>query len=133
MNFIGIKNINSLLKKANETEDDYINPSDFDMPLTISAKVKKQINKELDPFNAYLEEIPIDAIKDSIKAYGYTVLQEDNTEWAGMLLGDEGNIYLHLGTNQKEDGSYEQVKNSMLALSWYRVSPEKYEIVTYIG
>jgi len=134
MNFIGINSISTLIKRANELEQDNdMSIDDFTMPLTISAKVKKQMNRDLDPYNAYLEDIPIDEIMNTIRRYGYVVLQEDNTEWAGMLLGAEGNIYLHLGTNRKEDGSFEQVKNSMLALSWYKMSSEKYEIVTYIG
>ena len=136
MKFAGILNIDELLKKAGED----FGIEDMKLPVRLSPTVKKKMNKAIHMFgtnpetgNKYYDAIPLEEIRDAIKQFGYTTLQEDNTEWEGMLTGESGNEYFHLGTNLNREGFFEPVLNAQLALSWYRVPSGKYEITAYIG
>jgi hypothetical protein len=67
-------------------------------------------------------------------------LQEDNTPWEGMLLGDNESVLIPLGVRRRRsmgEGKYEEfyepVKNAGLALSWYKMPSGRYEITVYIA
>jgi len=136
MHFAGITNIDELLKKAGED----FGIEDMKLPVRLSPTVKKKMSNAVHMFgtnsetgNKYYDEIPMESIRNAIKQFGYTTIQEDNTEWAGWLTGESGNEYFQLGTNFNKEGFYEPVVNAQLALSWYKMPSGKYEITTYIG
>ena len=137
MSFVGIKNLDELIKLAGEEDMTW---QDIEASDRVNAKIRKTLNQAITPFttssdtdNRYFEEIPISEIIGVLEEHGYTVLQEDNTPWSGMLLGEEGNEYFHLGVKRRMEGIYEPVKNAMLALSWYKMQSGRYEITAYIS
>lgn len=61
------------------------------------------------------------------------VLQEDNTLWSGMLLGSNEQVYFDIADMATENNKkYIPFKNSMLALSYYKMSSGRYEINCYL-
>jgi len=97
----------------------------------------------------YFEQIPLQDIVDVLKNYNIIILQEDNTPWSGMLLGDEASgIFplayktpiepsVFLGTEDESEvdesnKQYEPIKNAELYLYWYKMESGRYEINSYI-
>lgn len=109
----------------------------------MNQKVRKQASKVV--INAlglnYYHEIPISELIDGLKKVGVVVLQEDGTQWAGMLLGSDSHTLFTLGDANKatetEYGTvYEEFVNAGLALQWYRCESRfdrKIEVNGYIS
>ncbi len=113
---------------------------------TLSSSVKSKLNRAIHDLvtNTYFREIPLDEIIDILEREGILLLQEDFTPWAGFLLGHDEQVYFTLGDkNQIKDNygkdnqgrdllAYEPYTNAMLAMSYYKMSSGKFEIVAYI-
>lgn len=129
------------------SENDFMSVHDLELDSRISPRVKKKLFNAIRPFstnsdngNKYWDQIPISEIQNTLESFGYTLLQEDNTPWAGMLLGDEANILLHLGVKRRAPSGegqyveyYEPVVNAGLSLSWYKMPSGRYEVTVYIS
>lgn len=106
--------------------------------LMLKVNIRKKINKELQNLtspNKYFFSIPLQEIKDILKKYDIVLLQEDNTEWSGWLLGNNSQTNFTLGNikSKNSEGFYSSYKNCMLVLTWYKMQSGKYEIVAYIS
>lgn len=120
-----------------ETAQQFINvPPE---PIKINPAIRKKLNKVVAaalPGN-YYEHIPLEQIDNVLRKEGYLLIQEDNTEWSGMLLGADAEAFFGIGklsTERTVNGlsMYSPVSNSGLRMTWYQMSSGKYEIVKYI-
>ena len=102
----------------------------------LKAGLRKKINTDLTKFttNTYFKAIPIKDLFGILKKYGVVALQEDNTEWSGMLTGTSATTSINIAPiSSKADKSYSPYSNAMLFLQWYKMESGKYEITTYIS
>ena len=107
----------------------------------LKSAVKKKINKKLQEINSppYYDEIPLDNIFNILEENGVVPLQEDNTKWAGILVGAEGNTKMNLASKDVvsevvgNENLYIPYANTMLILTWYKVDNGKYEICNYVS
>ena len=102
--------------------------------ITLKSTIKNSINRQLTKIGKdYYQKIPLDTIFNILKSHNIIVLQEDNTEWGGMLVGNEAQVYFNIADSSSFDGKrYQPYTNAMLALSYYKMSSGRYEIVSYI-
>ena len=106
---------------------------------SIRRKMNVDIQKLLKP--TYFHSIPLSDIFDILEKYGIVALQEDDTKWSGFLLGGVSRteqVNFTLGfMNTKYDlhglDTYQQVKNAMLVLTYYKMGSGKYEVIAYIS
>jgi len=104
----------------------------------LSAKVKKQINKEICNLPTYHDQIPLQTIFNILEKHGIYVLQEDNTVWSGILIGNNEHITFeisHVSSAYIKENFvfYKPIENASLSLSWYKMSSGRYEITCYVG
>ncbi len=108
----------------------------------LTQPVIKKINKEIHKYvkDTYYQQIPLDDIFNAMKKFGIVALQEDQTEWDGMLLGGvkkTEQIYIDLGwADTKDENDYDRhevVPNARLNLSYYKMESGKYEVLAYVS
>ena len=93
---------------------------------SVRRKMNKGINEILVP-NLTFESVPVDEIWQAVRQAGALVVQEDGTEWGGILVGNDS------------DANFEVVHSSFkksfyLHLAWYkREGSGRYEIVCYVS
>jgi len=101
-------------------------------------RTKRQVNKVLYQISrTKYDSIPLSDIFNTLKRNGLIVLQEDNTEWCGLLCGSNEQVYFDVAWESSEyesDGCkfYIPIK-AKLSLSWYKYETGRYEITTYLG
>lgn len=99
------------------------------------SKINKEIWKLMEP--TYFKSIPLDDISAILAKHNLILLQEDDTEWSGWLMGGVNKteqVYFDLGwLNSAYDvhglKTYEKITNSSLALSYYKMQSGKYEVL----
>lgn len=108
------------------------------------AKNLKRINNVICSLPSHHDAIPLDTIFNAIMSEGLVPLQEDGTEWAGILCGAEGQMLLPLGdlietfgdgtlvTDGGEPHVFKETKHA-LSLSWYKMPSGRYETVQYVS
>jgi hypothetical protein len=104
--------------------------------MVIPKKTKNKINKTLGVLSSFhWDDIPLDKIFETLHNEGYYPLQEDHTQWSGFLCGREGRMFLTIGTGIPDHrGIYlETMKNTCLAVSWYKLQSGRYEVITYVS
>jgi hypothetical protein len=95
-------------------------PKDFGL---LKRGVKQAIQRELVKISSkYWEEIPLAEIMDVLRMYGGTLIQEDGTEWSGILCG----------TAEVVDIAVKGIKCNGLSLGWYKMASGRYEINAYL-
>jgi hypothetical protein len=100
---------------------------------TITPKVKRHINKELHSIGTYHSSIPLDSIFSILAMNQIVPISEDGTEWAGFLCGENSFCYFDMAwISVLTQEPLVKVKNSVLSLSWYRMSSNRYEILAYV-
>jgi hypothetical protein len=102
----------------------------------IPKKTKNQMNKVLGVLSSFkYDEIPLDKIFETLHREGYYPLQEDYTPWSGFLCGREGHMFLEIGYGEQDDrGMFTTIiKNACLAVSWYKFSNNRYEVLAYVS
>ncbi|MCK5019878.1 MAG: hypothetical protein KAS32_22675 [Candidatus Peribacteraceae bacterium] len=111
--------------------------------MRISAKVRKQVSRKVQEIlkPTYFDSIPLGDLIETLKEYGLVLLQEDDTEWSGFLMGDDSRTFFTLGNMNSSviepyGVVYEQIKNAGLQLSWYRQEKKmgkQIEVIGYIS
>lgn len=94
----------------------------------------------------YFTQIPLDEMADVLKELYIVMVQEDNTEWSGLLCGDEGECFIRLAPeytaklelidNTEEVLFYTPYENTGLRITWYRCESRrdrKFEVIAYIS
>ncbi len=110
----------------------------------MSAKLRKQVSKEVYPIlkqSFFKDGVPLAELFLALSRCDVVALQEDNTEWSGMLCGSEGRALITLASKQSgvDNGGYmiyTPFENAGLCLSWYwmeGVSGKRCEVVGYIS
>ena len=110
------------------------NPS-YNLHMTsITQKERHGVNKILYELGKlYHDGIPLGTIAAALRKYGLVIIQEDNTEWSGFLLGDSAQTDFTIARLSSEfNKQYEPIKNTRLAMSWYKMQSGRYEIVAYL-
>jgi hypothetical protein len=102
------------------------------LPSRIRQHVNAQISKLVDQLRG---EIPLSEISEVLRHNGLALLQEDDTEWAGLLAGRDGNILIPLATtNQVDpDGRYLEKLDHVLSLSWHKYDTGRYDVTAYVS
>jgi hypothetical protein len=77
----------------------------------------------------YHKSVPLEGVFNVLKSNGLIPIQEDKTEWAGLLCGAEGNTNINL----KCSNCNLEISNSMLVLSWYKMTSGNFEVNAYIS
>ena len=102
--------------------------------MNIKISDKNYLNKGLSFFNNYFPHIPMEKINALFECYGYLLIQEDYTKFEGFFCGEVGHTTIQLGVLQTgvSTGIFQEVKNTLLSLSWYKMPSGNFEIVTYL-
>jgi hypothetical protein len=84
--------------------------------------IKRRINKELHALPTYFPEIPLDVIFYIVRYHSGRVVQEDGTDWSGLLCGDDGSANFQIAGYR-----------FWLYLTWHKMQSGNYEIVAYVS
>jgi hypothetical protein len=113
----------------------------FEKQERLKAGIRTKINKEIIKFTSgiYFKKIPLQDIFDICEKYNVVLLQEDNTKWSGMLVGNASTVIF--GMASKDSGypsgqgstMYVPYVNAGLNLQWYKMQSGKYEITLYVS
>ena len=120
--------------------------------INITAKARKQANRVIGSIlkpTYFKGGVPLNEIAVALKEQGIVMIMEDNTEWAGFLLGAEGRCFIRLApvsscwTPDNPEGYighgldfYEPFENTGLVLTWYKMESrldKAIEVVGYIS
>jgi hypothetical protein len=96
---------------------------------------KRKINTALCKISAqYWESIPFGLIRVNLSEHGIVPLQEDQSEFSGMFIGESSDTVLDIAPiTSKVDSWYSPYSNAMLVLGWHKMQSGRYEINTYIS
>lgn len=75
----------------------------------------------------FFDTIPMDAIHSALSSAGFDMLDEDGSEWQGMLCGPNGSANIQLGIAEHVPVS------AWMKLMWYRMPSNRIEVIAYIG
>jgi hypothetical protein len=103
----------------------------------LDSATKRKTSKALYKLGDYHSSIPMDKIREVLENHKMVILQEDNTEFAGIFCGREGRSELSFGykfTATEVNGipTYIPFENTMIILSWYKMTT-CYEITIYLS
>lgn len=109
-------------------------------PQLMNAGIRTKISKGISKWGVYHVGVPLDELFAILKQNGVVPLQEDNTEWEGMVGSDregKGYVIFPLANDfsaYKQNGVtfYEPIKNSSLILNWQLVHT-KNDINAYLS
>lgn len=107
------------------------------LPAKDRKKVSKAVYEFLKP--TYFPCIPVDGIIKILGDHDLVLLQEDNTEWSGFLLGQNEHVTFTLGHKSSVSQMngldfYEPLVNVGLSFSWYKDDSRKsIEVTGYIS
>lgn len=91
---------------------------------------RRAANKVICNFPVWHTSIPLEEIKSALREHNIVLLQEDGTEWEGLLLGRDSHCIFHVGRAD----TMEEYENAGLFLSWYQNDhSSRYEIVSYVS
>ena len=102
-------------------------------------KMNAGITRILKP--TYFKSIPLDEIFKVLEKNGIVVIQEDQTEWSGLLVGGVRRtemVNFNLGWKddyKTEHGSkrYMAIPNAVLVMTYYKMQSGKYEVIAYVS
>lgn len=96
--------------------------------MRITTKIRNAVNREMCPLGrTYYDAIPLSVAFDILKRHGLVPVQEDGTEWQGLLCGEDSSTTFDLSY----DG--EPVVNAVLAFQWHKMPSGKWEINCYLS
>lgn len=99
------------------------------MPSSMKKSIGDAIAKVL-PTNKYFDRVPLGELLKACSDNGAKPVQEDGTEWSGLLSGANGNATISLAIQK---GSEWVISKNMLVLTWYKMDSGKFEVVAYIS
>lgn len=108
----------------------------FSLPFNVKKRLNDRISDLLSPKNVteYFRQIPLASIGKILKNDKIIMVQEDNTEWSGMLLGKDGRAKIDLAPMNTKDGEfYTPYTNTVLVLTWHKMPSGKYEVLSYVS
>tara|TARA_Y100000310_G_C20506196_1_gene726536 strand:+ start:549 stop:923 length:375 start_codon:yes stop_codon:yes gene_type:complete len=107
----------------------------------LRANNKSKLNNAISALTqGYHDEIPLGGIFDVLKESGVIPVQEDGTEWSGMLVGgaecgsdETRNQVANIDLAVQGDGGLVPIPNASLYLSWCKMQSGRYEVVSYVS
>ena len=91
--------------------------------MKLSTPTRRKINTELAAISRqYHDAIPLESIFEALSKEGVQALQEDGEPWQGFLFGDDSFTTFPLNAS-----------NSVLFLSWYKLTSGRWEINAYLS
>jgi hypothetical protein len=115
-------------------------PRDFISKVRANQGLRNKINKDLHKIMkpTYFNSVPLKDIFNMLNKHGIVVLQDDQTEWSGFLLGgvkQTEQIVFRLGWKETKDQDkrYQVISNMALNLSYYKMPSGKYEVIAYVS
>lgn len=85
-------------------------------------------------FGDRFTSLPLTKIDKILKKYNIVMLDDDGTEWEGLLSGNKGKEKLHLGYELSKNGAtYSIFKNTYLNIRWEKDSSNKYVVFVNVG
>tara|TARA_Y100000034_G_scaffold114215_1_gene150055 strand:- start:303 stop:689 length:387 start_codon:yes stop_codon:yes gene_type:complete len=112
------------------------------MPKVLPPQVRRSISRNIYDLltGKYFEQIPLQGLFDILKAHDVYPIDEEGSNWSGMLLGGKecgdpqaADQRADFDLVWEVDGQRSPVKNAMLTLSWCVMPSGKYEITSYLG
>jgi hypothetical protein len=101
------------------------------------SSTKKDINRRLHAISVtYHTGIPLHIIFGVLRDYEILALQEDHTEWSGLLVGEKAdNVSFELAHMDSKYGhrQYIPYSNTLLVISWYKMNTGRYEVIAYVS
>lgn len=103
------------------------------MPPRIRTKLNKILSTILKP--TFFQDIPLNEIAEALKSAGVVMVQEDGTEWQGMLLGSRSRSQFEIAPLESKtaEGFYTPYTNAALVLQWERMGSGRIEVIGYIS
>jgi hypothetical protein len=103
--------------------------------MRLNPKLKSKMNKEIyNVTKGYHDLIPLRDIFHVLYKENIVILQEDMTEFQGMLVGRNSQAYFDIAPRDSYDGKfYKPFTNARLNIMWYQMPSNRYEITCYIG
>jgi hypothetical protein len=89
--------------------------------------------------DTYYDYIPIGELDEALQNLGIVMLQEDNTEFDGVFVGNDSHCLIRLAPLDSGDHEnyaipvYLPYENCALSLSWYRCDNRKSTPIEVIG
>lgn len=108
----------------------------FEVSQKLKVGLRKKVNAELIKYTTgtYFKAIPLKDLFSILKKHGIIALQEDNTEWSGLLAGNSETTSFSIApVSSKVENMYQPYDNTVLVLQWYKMESGKYEITTYVS
>lgn len=102
--------------------------------MKLKANDRKKLGNKLHSLTTHFHNsIPLDKVSEFLSEFDLILLQEDNTEWSGLLCGREANTVFTLGQKSSKDerGMYKPARDS-LYFYWYKHTTGRYEINMYL-
>lgn len=83
----------------------------------------------------YFDSIPLEGIDRILRDHGLALIQEDKTLWDGLLCGNEAQAIFDVGVYHEGMGPQDILDGTkfVLALSWYRMTSGRFEVISYIS
>jgi hypothetical protein len=114
----------------------------LDETVTVVPRLKSPLKKKLN--NALsrivpgqpMRGIPLSAIAKAFLKLGVVLVQEDGTEWSGIITGSDGEAKIDLAPVESGAGDppmYQPYSNTWLVLTWHRFGTGRYEVVAYVS
>jgi hypothetical protein len=109
--------------------------------MKLKASIRRKINKAISGLGSWFNGIPLDEIRAILKQHCLVLIQEDYTEWAGMLMGNNSHCNIYIGdegmahVKHGQEPMYPRYDN-MLFLSWYKAedkNDKQWDVVSYVS
>jgi hypothetical protein len=103
----------------------------------LDSATRRKVSNEVSTLSSgeYYDAIPLKDVFDILAKYGIVALQEDNTEWSGILTGREATVTLPLAPipSKSSEGFYTPYSNVALHFSYYKMPSNRYEFIVYVN
>ena len=104
---------------------------------SIATATRNAISKAIKAIGIYHSEVPLTELFAALAAQNIVVLDVDNTEWSGFVMGENSSTIFTLADKatayQHSSGcTMYQPLRTALALQWYKIST-KFEINAYLS
>lgn len=133
-------NIENILKTSPEfeVEHPYVQwLPEKSVASTVALSLKSAISKvsgQLAEFcKTYYSSVPLKELDKLFRAQGLLLIDEDGTEWQGIVTGKEGRAKLEIGILEQQEGEKYASAGKFLQLQWYKMPSGKFEINAYIS
>ena len=95
--------------------------------MRVNKRIRKAVNSKLyELLRGYRKDIPLTSIDSILNESGMWMVDEAGNRDGFILCGDNSNATFDM---MSENGL---VMNSMLWLSWYKMTSGRYEVIAYI-